>query len=297
MTTPGWPALTPLVRERRFGVIDRPRLAEHPAFAAASTVAVVGLSLIDPRRLDGAAQTAYRLATAAFTGGYVAATVPVDLPVGTETRAAVGTAAGGLALGLADQFERLDGRVSDWLTQRGVNRPRWVMAGLGAAGALAGYAWDRAEGRRWLSVLEAAGDTEAGMDLRPVAPEVRAVLEALLVDGVPGVEALRRQLDSVREQWQGEGFSPDAWFEVEEDAPRIAPRTQVWPVAGLVQWGGVWFEARLQVHQGRLESLSLTVADDQRGGGPDEATASGLLDRWPRVEELEIAVETPDPVR
>ena len=35
MTTPGWPALTPLVRERRFGVIARPRLAEHPAFAAA----------------------------------------------------------------------------------------------------------------------------------------------------------------------------------------------------------------------------------------------------------------------
>jgi hypothetical protein len=296
MTTPGWPSFAPLVRERDFGFIDRPRLAERPVFAAAATAAVVGLTLINPRRLDGATQAAYRLATAAFAGGYVAATVPADLPMGTETRAAVGTATGGLALGLADQFEGLDGQVSDWLAGRGVARPRWVLAGLGAAGVLAGYAWDRAERDRLLAGLEAAGDAEAPVDLRPVTAEVRAILEALLVDGVPGVEALRQQLDSVQEQWQGEGFSSDAWFEVDEDAPRISPRTQVWPVTGRFRWDGVWFEAQLQIHRGRIESLALVTADDQAGGEPDWETASELLDRWPRVDELALVVEAPDPV-
>jgi hypothetical protein len=294
MTTPGWPSFAPLVRERDVGFIDRPRLAEHPVFAAAATAAVVGLTLIDPRRLDGAAQAAYRLANAAFTGGYAASTVPADLPVGTETRAAVGTATGGLALGLADQFEGLDRQLSDWLTSRGVTRPRWVMAGLGAAGVLAGYAWDRAERNRLLAGLEAAGDVEAPVDLRPVTAEVRAILEALLVDGVPGVDTLRRQLDSVQEQWQGEGFSSDAWLEVDEDAPRISPRTQVWPVTGRFHWDGVWFEAQLQIHQGQIESLSLVTADDQAGGEPDWEIASGLLDRWPRVDELALVVEVAD---
>jgi hypothetical protein len=295
MTTPGWPSLAPLVRDHDFGFIDGPRLAEHPGFAVASTAAVVGLTLIDPRRLDGAAQAAYRLATAAFAGGYVAATAPADLPVGTETRAAVGLATGGLTVGLADQAEALDARISDWLANRGVTRPRWALAGLGAAAVLAGYAWDRAERKRLLAALEASGDAGADDELRPVAPEVRAVLDALLVDGVPGVDALRRQLGSVQERVQGEGFFTDVWFEVDEDAPRVSPRTQVWPVAGRFQQDGTWLEAQLQVHQGRLESLSLAIADDQAGGEPDWE-APELLDRWPRVDELAIVVEAADPV-
>jgi hypothetical protein len=295
MTTPRWPSLAPLVRERTFGFIDRPRLAESPVFAAASTAAVLGLTLVDPRRLGGAAQAAYRLATAAFTGGYVAATVPADLPVGTGTRAAVGLATGGLTVGLADQAEALDARISDWLEGRGVDRPRWAMAGLGAAAVLAGYAWDRAGTHRLRAALEAAGDADAEDELRPVTPEVRAVLEALLVDGVPGAESLRRQLGSVRERVQGEGFFTDAWFEVDEEAPRVSPRTQVWPVTGLFQQDGTWLEAQLQVHRGRLESLSLSLADDRAGDEPDWE-APERLGRWPRVDELEIVVESADPV-
>jgi hypothetical protein len=295
MTTPRWPSLAPLVRERTFGFIDRPRLAESPVFAAASTAAVVVLTLIDPRRLDGAAQAAYRLATAAFAGGYVAATVPADLPVRTETRAAVGLATGGITVGLADQAEALDARISDWLRGRGVGRPRWAMAGLGAAAVVAGHAWDRAGMQRLRAALEAAGNADADDELRPVTPEVRSVLEALLVDGVPGVDALRRQLGSVRERVQGAGFVTDVWFEVDEEAPRISPRTQVWPVTGLFQQDGTWLEAQLQVHQGRLESLSLSLADDQAGGEPDWE-APERLDRWPRVDELEIVVESADPV-
>jgi hypothetical protein len=296
MTTPDWPSFAPLVRERPFGFIDRPRLAESPAFAAASTAAVVGLTLLDPRGLSGDARTAYRLASAVFAGGYVAATVPADLPVGTETRAAVGVATGGLTVGLADQAEALDARISDWLKGRGVGRPRWVMAGLGAAGVLAGFAWDRAEKKRLLAALEVAGQAEADVELRAVTPPVRAILEALLVDGVPGVESLRRQLDALQEQSQGEGFSSDAWFAVDEDAPRISPRTQVWPVTGRFQWGGVWFEAQVQVHGGQLDSLSLSVAEDQADVEPDWETAAELLDHWPRVDELEILVETAAPL-
>ena len=306
---------------RDFGfVVGAPmnRLATSPLFAAASAAAFGGLTLVEPRHLGPGAQAAYRITTAALTGAYTAATLPAGttvgmparytdapgapmlaVPVDAGLRGSAALAAGGLSLGLAEPLEVLDARIMDWLTERGVSRPRWWMAGVGVAMVAAGWAWDRAEARALQRALEqdADGDTEDG-DHGPVEPAVAALLDALLAPGVPGAEALRLQLKTVEQQDSGAGFSTDAFLVVHPDTPRIAPRTQTWPVRARFTRDGAVFEIELQIHEGRLESLSIMIADEMYGTDSEVDTDAAInaLTAWPAPEELELVTESADPL-
>lgn len=63
MTTTDRSPSAVLGRERTVEHVARPRLAEHPGFAAASTAAIVALTLVNPRALAG------RATPVATTGG------------------------------------------------------------------------------------------------------------------------------------------------------------------------------------------------------------------------------------
>ena len=54
------------------------RIAAAPFFGVLSAAATGGLTLIEPRSLGGGARAAYRIAMAAVTGAYTAATVPLE---------------------------------------------------------------------------------------------------------------------------------------------------------------------------------------------------------------------------
>ncbi|VXA90909.1 hypothetical protein [Citricoccus sp. K5] len=296
------------------------RLATSSAFAVASAAAIGGLTLIEPRHLGPGAQAAYRITTAALTGAYTAATLPVGTTVGMPARYTDGPrgqfiplvdigrgsaalAAGGLSLGLAEPFEALDARITDWLADRGVRRPRWWMAGVGVAMVAAGWASDRAEARALQRALQRGADeyTEDGGH-GPVDPAVAAILDVLLQPGIPGTEALRLQLETAEQQGtaiqQDAEFMTDAFLVVHPDTPRITPRTQTWPVKARFQRGDALFEIELQVHGGQLDSVSLMLADEMFGPDSpvDHEAAIESITAWPDPEELELVTEAADPL-
>ncbi|MGW9550992.1 hypothetical protein ACWG8W_08055 [Citricoccus zhacaiensis] len=295
------------------------RLAASRCFAAASAAAFGGLTLVEPRGLGLGAKAAYRITTAAVTGAYTAATMPAGttvgmparytdgpsgqfIPLGTIGRGSAALAAGGLALGLADPLEALDARITGWLTERGVRRPRWWMAGIGMAMVAAGWASDRAEARALQRALQGADEYTDDGGHGPVDPAVAAVLDALLQPGIPGAEALRIQLATVEQQGtagqQDAEFMTDAFLVAHPDTPRVTPRTQVWPVKARFQRGDAQFEIELQIHEGRLESLAIVLAEEvycpESEVDQDEAIDS--LTAWPMIEELELVTETADPL-
>ncbi|MGM7666403.1 hypothetical protein [Microbacterium sp. A93] len=293
-----------------------PPLAASPWFAAASAAAIGGLSLIEPRGLGSGAKAAYRITTAALTGAYTAATLPPGttagmparytdgprgqfIPLATIGRGSAALATGGLALGLAEPLEALDARLTDWLTERGVSRPRWWLAGVGVAMVAAGWASDRAEARGLQrTVLQHAGAPGEDGGHGPVDPAIAAILDALLKPGIPGAEALRIQLETVEQQDVDAGFMTDAYLVVHPDTPRVTPRTQVWPVKARFQRGNALFEIELQIHEGRVESLSLMLADEMYGPDSevDHVAAISALTAWPETEELEFVAESADPL-
>lgn len=309
----GWFAYAPL-SDQTFA--PRPPLAASPVFAAASAAAIGGLTLIEPRHLGPGAQSLYRITTAALTGAYTAAILPPGTTAGMPARytdgpggpfiplAAVGRgsaalAAGGLTLALAEPLEAWDGRIVHWLSERGARRPRWWMAGLGVAMVAAGWASDRAEARALQrAVDEATADGTGDAGHGPVDPAVAAILDALLQPGLPGAEALRIQLETVEQQDVDAGFMTDAFLVVHPDTPRIAPRTQTWPVKGRFTRDAVVFEVVLQIHDGRLESLSLLLAEEMYGPDStvDHDEAISALTAWPAVDELVVLTEDADPL-
>lgn len=294
------------------------RLATSPWFAAASAATIGGLTLIEPRHLGRGARSAYRITTAALTGAYTAATLPPGVPAGLPARytdapgapmlalpldaglrTSAALAAGGLTLALAEPLEALDARITGWLTERGASRPRWWMAGVGVALVAAGWVSDRAEARALQrAVMEGAEHPDEDGGHGPVDPAVAAILDALLQPGVPGAEALRLQLKTVEQQDAGTGFGTDVFLVVHPDTPRIAPRTQTWPVRARFTRDGVIHEIELQIHEGRLGSLSLMLADEMYGPDSevdhDEAISS--LTAWPSVDDLELITEDADPL-
>ncbi|REE05052.1 hypothetical protein LG293_08385 [Citricoccus nitrophenolicus] len=310
----GWFADAPLSGQT---FAPPPPLAARPLFAVASAAAFGGLSLVEPRPLGSGARAAYRITTAALTGAYTAAILPAGTTAGMPARymggprgqfvplcsigrGSAALAAGGLMLGLADPLEALDARITGWLTEHGVRNPRWWMAGVGVAVVAAGWAADRAELRSLQSSHEEARQALENTDenLGLADPAMTAVLDALLQPGVTGVEALRVQLDSVQQRDAEAGFMTDAYLAVGEETPRIAPRTQVWPVKARFQRGEAAFEIELQIHEGRLESLAIMLAEEPSSPGSevDQDEAINSLTAWPAVEELDLVTETADPL-
>lgn len=227
--------------------------------------AVGALNLVEPRQLGPWTRTAYRMGTAAVSGLLVAETT-------TEDRALLGPAldgvlTGGVTLGLMDLSESLDGRINDGLHRLGMNRPRALLAGIGAAGAAALYLFPALAGtaERWTTPEGLLGESEP-VDM---PDDVRALLGALLeapADGadLPGAQVLRDQLGIARCLQLGEGDSSSEVQILVEEPERLAvPRNQTWPVTGRFDQAGQHFELELQIDAGMLGMLSVMVRDEE----------------------------------
>ncbi|MBG6190727.1 hypothetical protein IWX64_001678 [Arthrobacter sp. CAN_A212] len=112
-----------------------------PVFGAASVVAMGGLTLVDPTKLDDRDRRTMRVASAVVSGLYAGVTIGgKQLPL----RVLAGLAAGVATLRLATVSESIDLRLERKLRQFGVQHPRpWMAVGT-AVFIFAGYLADRA---------------------------------------------------------------------------------------------------------------------------------------------------------
>ncbi|MCT2088958.1 hypothetical protein M3D92_06595 [Micrococcus terreus] len=293
-------------------------IASTPAFGALSAAAVAGLTLVEHRNLGPVAKAAYRLAYAGFAGVYGAAITQQQNVVSTAKAlliedepfppesirpSVVGPLAAGATLGLAELNEAIDGKLVDWIGNRGVSHPRALLAGVGAA--LMGAMWftDRRETLQMTHDLDAQ-EMEPGPS-QPLDRRVIAILERLLRDDLPGAVALRQQLDSVLQLHPELSSDTDLELEVDEDAPRAVPYTQVWPVQGRFTRDGEELAIELQIHQGRLSMISLMVPDAPWGAdrdeedtdyaeGSEQERAHTILEEmteWPEVTEVRFVLD------
>lgn len=294
-------------------------IASTPAFGALSAAAVAGLTLVEHRNLGPVAKAAYRLAYAGFAGVYGAAITQQQNVVSTAKAlliedepfppesirpSVVGPLAAGATLGLAELNEAIDGKLVDWIGNRGVSHPRALLAGVGAA--LMGAMWftDRRDAQKAVESLTGQEDLEPNPS-QPLEPQVRAILEGMLRDDLPGAAGLRQQLESVQHRDPWPEFTTDLELEVDEEAPRAVPYTQVWPMQGRFTRDGVELAIELQIHQGRLAMISLMVPDldadekvDPFGEVPEEDSAQerGLMaieemTEWPEVTEVRFVLD------
>src|SRR5690606_32204532 len=106
--------------------LNDPTTVENGLVFSAATAA---LALVDPRGLGAGGRLAYRGAIGALTGWTTWTAVRGEpghlLPPVAKIGLTVGAA--GVALGLCDAGEALDGRIHDRLVRLGVRRPRPLM--------------------------------------------------------------------------------------------------------------------------------------------------------------------------
>ena len=123
---------------------------------------------------------------------------------------------------------------------------------------------------------------------------VRAILEHLIREDVPGATALRQQLQSVQHSSPEMTAPTDVELEVDEDAPQAVPCTQVWPVQGRFERDGVELAIELQIHRGHLSMISLMTADaatDEEIDLAEQERALTVLEElteWPEVSEIRL---------
>ena len=153
----------------------------------------------------------------------------------------------------------------DALQGLGMERPRLVLAALGAVGTAAVIALPHIgdPDGDWSPLEETFGEP-TGV---PLPSEARALIAALLADApdgpaLPGAEALRDQLASARALDTG-GVSTDLQLVVEDPERLAVPRQQLWPVRAEFRRGGIRYELELQIDDGRLGMLSVMVPDEE----------------------------------
>lgn len=293
--------------------------ASTPVFGALSAAAVAGLTLVEHRNLDPVAKAAYRLAYAGFAGLYGAAITEQQNVVATSQAllgdedsfppealrpSVVGPLAAGATLGLAELNETIDGKIVDWVRDRGVSHPRAILA-AGAA-VMVGAMWfaDRRVAQKAALDMDGQEGLEPSPS-QPLEPQVRAILEGMLRDELPGAAALRQQLESVQHRDPWPEFMTDLELEVDEEAPRAVPYTQVWPVQGRFTRDGVELAIELQIHQGRLSMISVMVpgldADEDLDPFAEAPQEESLQERglvaveemteWPEVTEVRFVLD------
>lgn len=293
--------------------------ASTPVFGALSAAAVAGLTLVEHRNLGPVAKAAYRLAYAGFAGLYGAAITEQQNVVATSQAllgdedsfplealrpSVVGPLAAGATLGLAELNETIDGKIVDWVRDRGVSHPRAILA-AGAA-VMVGAMWfaDRRVAQKAALDMDGQEGLEPSPS-QPLEPQVRAILEGMLRDELPGAAALRQQLESVQHRDPWPEFMTDLELEVDEEAPRAVPYTQVWPVQGRFTRDGVELAIELQIHQGRLSMISVMVpgldADEDLDPFAEAPQEESLQERglvaveemteWPEVTEVRFVLD------
>lgn len=262
---------------------------------SAAAGAVGALTLVEPRALGTWRRGAYRVGVAVVSGLLVADTSREDQPLLDPVRD--GIVSGGVTLGLMDVLERVDGTIVDALRRVGISRPRPLLAALGAAGTAAMYLLPSLEdqGQRWGTIDELFGEPET-VDLPGQARDLIAALLAPPADGtdLPGAAALREQLALARSVDPGY-LSSDVQIQVEDPERLAVPRNQTWPVGGAFTRGGSRYLLQLQIDQGRLGLLAVTVAEDEPRPEPalEQLAAPGFV--LPSPEELTLRRETDRP--
>lgn len=260
-----------------------------PVFGATSTLAFGALSLVDPARLTPGRRRAYRAALATTTAWWTAVTTGRDRTVYVPAHAVAGLLAGGAAWALADASDALDERILGSLRTAGVRRPRRWMAAISAAGVLASFARDRAVARTEDAVL--------GEDLvrtRPVTPQVREVVRGILLAADdPAAGELLAQLELAQESYfddGDDGFATVVEFEVPEEAVRVVPHSQVYPVQARFEApDGTRLQVSLQLHEGRLAHLVVDAVDED-----DMDAVEDLVTRWPEPATLRYVRDDAD---
>ncbi|WP_262103461.1 hypothetical protein [Arthrobacter sp. Marseille-P9274] len=257
-----------------------------PAFGIVSTAAIGGLTLIDPAKLSPQQLQALRVATAAVTGLYTAATIGRGRVTLVPFNLVAGLAAGAATLRFAELTEALDARAIRTLHGVGVTRRRpWLAAGS-AALTFAMFLLDRAAARRQEHEAVTLEDLE---QLRPVTPAVRDLAEGILrAADVPGADALLAQLQQAQEIYWEEDFVTTAQFKVPDGLPRAVPHTQVFPVTARFEAeNGVPLQVTLQVYNGKLDHLAIEAVDET------EESADDVVDAWPEPNEVQYFIEGP----
>lgn len=239
-----------------WGVTDSPRIrhetSRHTSLARWSLdvglkVASAALCLVEPRALTAGQRGWYRAAVAATTAG--SATCDQIRERGWRRDGDGGWFAGifGTVFALAGPLERFDVRISEALEDRGRRRHRVLEAGVMLT-------WALSVGIR--SFPGRDREQQEVMELQPLSPEVRTLLERILgaIDDY-GARELRAQLESAQEARCEHGCSVD--FEVAPDAPRTKVAHYDFPVALCGDDEGAPVSVVLWVSDGRLGELEI----------------------------------------
>jgi hypothetical protein len=266
-------------------------------FALTSAALIGAGTLLDPSRLSVGGRAALRFGTAAFTGVSVMLGLRKTPIVPAATAISAAVAAMGSVLALSEATEALDARMQRALVRAGSRRPRLVLAGLASVLSLSVYAADRIAARRG-----EPDEVEEGLVLRPIAPELRS-----LIDGMLGhteryaAAALRAQLETVQQQfWSGPqddiAFVSVAEFTVDETLPRAVPHEFTFPVkARFTTPRGVPVEVALVISGGRLASLVMDVdLSDPRLDEIDDGDPLQGITEWPSRDDVRYVEDTPD---
>ena len=275
----------------------------EPGAVAASALAFGALSLPDPDRLTPARRRLLTLGRAAFLGWYtwdLTRRNPVPEVPATALWAVTGAS---LSLAFAPLDEATDRWLSGHLRRRGVQRPRLALALIGA-GLGAGLALD--------AQMSGAADEDADLldpenffDTVEVPAAARALvtamLEAVMAEdtAAPGLDRaaaiLREQLDQAKASiLRHEQMATDVFFSDLEDATRVVPHAQTWPVRAHFEAGDLPLMIELTIGDGHLGGLNIMHRDQDLGEDDPrwEVELLDVLERWPTPEEVRLVIET-----
>ena len=277
----------------------------------ASTAAITGLALVEPRKLTTGRRFAYRSAIAGLTAWVMHAGLrPVNEDefdiIGPIGRAAVTTGSAGAVLGFAEVGEALDAHLHDSIKRAGARQPRlWMAAGEGAVAAGAWWL-----GRRFdnggISLDEIFEDAfeendEPNQTLHPVPDNLRAIVSTILeATDEFGAPQLREQLASAS-VYHWNGAEPDfnsGHFHVPNHIPRLIPGNFRFPViARFTAYEDLTFAINLFIDDGYLSSLHIdgehldwTPEQSERWEKICEEDPAGEL--MPSPDEVELLIET-----
>lgn len=268
-----------------------------PVFGATSAAAFGAWSLIDPSRLSPARRRAYWAGVAGTTAWWATVTTDRHRTTMVPANVVAGVAAGAATLALSEVSESLDARIVGRMQSAGVRHPRRWLAGLSAAGVLAGYAGDRAAARAEAQALEAPEDL---VRTRALTPQVRAVVQGML-EAADNADApvLLGQLALAQESYfddGAEGFRHTVEFLVPEEVVRVVPHHQGYPVQARYRAAdGTPLLISLQIAEGKLSHLSIDFADEDHFEDEDAIdVVEELIDRWPDPAALRYMHESAD---
>lgn len=285
--------------------VNDPNSAENAVVLAALTGA---LTLVEPRALRVGGRLLYRSALAALTGWMTWSLVRDEEEYILPATAKVGITMGavGTTLALSEAGEALDRAINDSLTRMGVSRPRFVMAAATAGFSIAS-SWLGRQIDNDSFEFEDADGTEGGSfedEAVETPSEVRDLIAALIerTDNFGSAE-IRAQLEQVRAHiYLGEDpdtFYPGIGFSVPADLPRAVPGNGNFPVIGRYRpIDGKTFDVVLLIQDGRLANLDVVTgsdwSDDENLEWMMTDRSTQEITRWPRPDELEFLIETPN---